>query len=123
MIQSLVLLRSDDSLASYKPSEMAAAPQIAQWLNLAIPGFTCLYLAVPGCTWLYTFWGHFLNTFLKHFLRTLFVHFFGPLNTERYFFVCTWVYLAVPDWMDGPLNASLLRAPLCGANKSTALRC
>ena len=61
MIQSLVLLRSDDSLASYKPSEMAAAPQISQWLNLAIPGFTWLYLAV-----------HFLRTLFGHFLETLF---------------------------------------------------
>ena len=40
----------------------------------------------------------------------------GSLNSERNFFVCTWVYLAVLDWMDGPLNASLLRVPLCGAN-------
>ena len=46
----------------------------------------------------------------------------GSLNSERNFFVCTWVYLAVLDWMDGPLNASLLRVPLCGASKST-MRC
>ena len=30
-----------------------AAPQISQWLYLAVPGCTRLYLAVPGCTGLY----------------------------------------------------------------------
>ena len=34
-------------------SEMHVAPQISQWLNLAVPGCTLLYLAISSSTWMY----------------------------------------------------------------------